>query len=179
MATEAFDQQAAREYFQGREIRLYGTQPAGFDGLTTNRQDYIRHPLEARPDGRHVQYTGACIYALARLSVLLASRALFPKPRGRMIAHPHKLPLITRSGNNVPFDGTSTYNSHYQQMPLPERAHAPPAQYQPTPAVFDGGCIRVIAWEVLVRGTLPFPPSAPYSHADSFPAAAAWRMVHD
>ena len=58
MATEAFDQQAAREYFQGREIRLYGSQPAGFDGTTTNRQDYVRHPLEGRPEGRTAQWTG-------------------------------------------------------------------------------------------------------------------------
>jgi len=59
MSTEAFDQQAAREYFQGREIQLYGAQRACFDGLTTNRQDYIRHPLEGRQtDGRAVQWTG-------------------------------------------------------------------------------------------------------------------------
>ena len=93
MATEAFDQQAAREYFQGREIRLYGTQPAGFDGLTTNRQDYIRHPLEARPDGRHVQYTGACVLLCASHGAAHGAACIagpgFPNPRGRMIAHPH------------------------------------------------------------------------------------------
>ena len=59
MSTEAFDQQAAREYFQGREIKLYGSQPAGFDGLTTNRQDYVRHPLEGRhAEGHTTQWTG-------------------------------------------------------------------------------------------------------------------------
>ena len=53
-----FDPQAAREYFQGREIRLYGTQDPAFDGLTTNRQDYVRHPLEGRPEGRTAQWNG-------------------------------------------------------------------------------------------------------------------------
>ena len=38
----------------------------------------------------------------------------------------------------MPFDGTSTYNSDFHHMPIPERHHAPPAQYQPSPAVFDG-----------------------------------------
>ncbi len=57
--------QTARDMYKGREITVYGQNACTFDGLTTNKLDYVRHPLEARPHVGPAQYSGkhtpACV----------------------------------------------------------------------------------------------------------------------
>lgn len=42
------------------------------------------------------------------------------------------------AGSSLPFDGQTTYNSHYLQHQMPERHTHQPHQFQPSPAPFDG-----------------------------------------
>ncbi len=158
-----FDQQTARAQYEGREIKLYGSHQAQFDGLTTNRQDYVRHPLEGRPETQRGQWSGeqrapATTFRddMPNFCDVLPNSASLPShgppsstplisPPTPHITAPSFLALCP-TGNNPKFEGATTYNSDFYRMQMPERAHAPVSQYQPTSAPFDG------AWSVSVQG---------------------------
>lgn len=46
-----------RQYFEGREITVYGRNAPAFDGTTTHRQDFVQHHFEPRPQGQR-QFQG-------------------------------------------------------------------------------------------------------------------------
>jgi hypothetical protein len=117
-----------------RQQQPYVKSPEKMDGISTQKEDYQKWSITAVPSRRKTAQ------APPRAS---EDRDFLSTTNSSYVGHKMTRELVRPPPNlttdqSVKFDGTSTAKSAYLAWQLPSRYQRPRAEYQPTPAAFDG-----------------------------------------